>query len=310
MKKLKVLDLFSGIGGFSLGLERTGGFETIVFCEQDKHCNKVLNKHWPNIPIARNIEELYFDTEWDGHCDIIGNCLRDKELCGEESIIYKPQNYFENIDVITGGFPCQDISFAGARNGIKAERSGLWAEYHRLIDEIRPKYAIIENVEYLRKNGLGVVLNDLAGIGYDAEWACIPARAVGYPHQRKRLFIISYPSGQRQYEYIGEERHVQINSEWESASLYDQGKQCESEFIQVRPILSKGTFDNIRDTYPNERTAVSELCRVTDGISKGLDETRRKQRIKQLGNAIVPRIAEIIGKAILEHERSLHEYAG
>lgn len=297
MKKLKVLDLFAGIGGFSLGLETTGGFETIAFCEKDKDCQDVLKNCWPGVPQYEDVSSLkYLRTFYDSQQRI------DINLLGSTDNL--PGDHIEalEIDVLTGGFPCQDISFAGNQKGIKGERSGLWKEYHRLIKEIRPKYAIIENVEHLRKNGLGVVLNDLARIGYDAEWACIPARSVGYPHQRKRLFIISYPSSKRQYEYTGEERHLQTNQEWESATLYSEGQQCESESIKVRPILSKGAFDSIRSSYPDEGAAVSDVCRVTDGIPERPHEADRKRRIKQLGNAIVPRIAEIIGQAILRRE--------
>ncbi len=276
MEKLKVLSLFSGIGGSDLGLERAG-MEVVAFCEKDKHCHKVLSKHWPNIPIFEDVTKL------------------NKELLSNLK-----------IDVIVGGFPCQDISLAGSRKGItKGERSSLWKEYWRIINEIRPRYAIIENVEYLRKNGLGIVLNDLSRIGYDAEWSVITARSVGLPHQRQRLFIISYPCGQRQYEYLGEGRHIQTDKEWEIAKIYSEGEGCQPKPIQIHPILSRGAFDHIRNSFPNQRAAVSSIRRVTDGVPKGLDENRRKQRIKQLGNAIVPQIAEIIGIAILEHEKSL-----
>lgn len=266
MTKLKVLSLFTGIGGADLGLERAD-MEIVAMCEIDKHCQTILKQHWPTVPIYSDIK------------------LLDSTQLGQ-------------IDVIAGGFPCVDISFAGNRNGIHAERSGLWKEYWRLINEIRPKYVIIENVEYLRKNGLGVVLNDLARIGYDAEWSTITAESVGYPHQRKRLFIISYPSGQRQYEYLGERRPLQINKEREIATIYTEGKECQSEFVEICPILSRGTFNDFRNSYPNQGTSVSKLRRVTNGFSSRLDEKNRKQRIKQLGNAIVPRIMEIIGKAI------------
>lgn len=267
----RVLDLFSGIGGFAIGLHKAGGFETTQFCEIDKHAQKVLRKNFPNVPIHDNIKTLT--------CQL------------------------NEYDVICGGFPCVDISIGGAQKGITAERSGLWKEYLRVINEVRPKYAIIENVGQLRKNGLGVVLRDLSRIGYDVEWTCISAQSVGYPHQRERLFIISYPSKQRLNECIREERPLYINEEWKSEETYSEGEECQSESIEVRPILSKGIFDSLRSTYPNEFTSVSSVCRVTDGVSEGSYESRRKQRIKQLGNAIVPRIAEIIGRAIMMKEK-------
>lgn len=202
---------------------------------------------------------------------------------------------------------CTDVSFAGKQKGFFDEqgnrtRSGLWKEYARLIEELRPKYCIIENVGNLRKNGLAIVVADLTRIGYSCEWHTITATSVGYPHQRERLFIISYPSIERQHERFGEERHVQTNQERTSESVQVNREQCKLKPREIRPILSRGTFDRLASSYPDERTSVSSIRRVVDGIPAGLHERRRKQRIKQLGNAVVPRIAQIIGEAILEHE--------
>jgi DNA-cytosine methyltransferase len=164
---LKVLDIFSGIGGFSLGLERAG-METIAFCEIEPFCQNVLEKHWPHTRIFTDIK------------------LLNKELLLRSGIT--------SINVIAGGFPCQDISCAGKQRGIEGERSGLWKEYKRLINELRPEYAIIENVANLRSRGLVTVLQDLWEIGYDAEWHCIPASAIGAPHRRDRIWIIAHPN--------------------------------------------------------------------------------------------------------------------
>lgn len=163
---LKVLDLFSGIGGFSYGLEKTGGFETIAFCEIDKHARKVLTKHWPNVKQYEDITELTYEK------------LQKDNLIPE---------------VISGGFPCQDISVAGKQAGIIGKRSGLWSEFARLIKDVRPKWAIIENVSALKSKGLTLVLQDLAEIGYNAEWHCIPCSALGGLHRRDRVWIIAYP---------------------------------------------------------------------------------------------------------------------
>ena len=141
---MKVLDIFSGIGGFSLGLERAG-METVAFCEIDPHCRKVLENHWPGAPMFTDV----------------------KEIKGKD---------FKDIDVICGGFPCQDISVAGLKKGIKGERSGLWKEFKRIIKEIKPRYALIENVANLRSNGLTEVIKDLWSVGYDCEWHIISAR--------------------------------------------------------------------------------------------------------------------------------------
>lgn len=168
--KLRVLDLFSGIGGFSLGLERTGGFETVAFCEIEEFPRKVLAKHWPNVPCYPDIRQLSADT-----------LIRDGIA----------------VDVICGGFPCQDISSAGKRAGLDGPRSGLWFEYARIIGELRPQFVIVENVAELLGNGMGDVLGSLATLGYDAEWEDIPASAVGAYHDRRRIWILAYSEPNR-----------------------------------------------------------------------------------------------------------------
>ena len=182
--KLKVLDTFSGIGGFSLGLERTGGFETVAFCEIDGHARKVLKKHWPNVPICEDITKL--TTKWLHDQSYLASMDRVMGLHQGAS----PQ--FHNIDVVTGGFPCQDISVAGQKKGLKGERSGLWSQLRRVINEVRPKYAIIENVANLRGLGLSTIIKDLAEIGYSGEWHIISARSIGACHLRERIWIIAW----------------------------------------------------------------------------------------------------------------------
>ncbi len=172
-EKLKVLDLFSGIGGFSLGLE-WAGMETVAFCEIDPHAQRVLARHWPKVPCYDDVTTL-------------------TRARLEADRVRLPE-------VITGGFPCQDLSVAGRRAGIEASRSGLWSEIARLTRELRPRYVIVENVSNLISGPgdqpgrwFGRVLGDLAEIGYDAEWHCIPASAVGAPHGRDRVWVLAYP---------------------------------------------------------------------------------------------------------------------
>lgn len=158
----RVLDLFAGIGGFSLGLERAG-MQTVGFCEIDQFCQQVLAKHWTGVPIHGDITTLAF----------------------------KPGS----ADVITGGFPCQDVSLAGKRAGLAGSRSGLYRELVRAIRVVRPRHAIMENVAALLSDGMGTVLGGLAEIGADAEWDCVPACAVGAPHERDRVWIVAHPHG-------------------------------------------------------------------------------------------------------------------
>ena len=163
MEKLTTGSLFSGIGGLEYGLERTGGFRTIWNCEIEAYPSAVLKKHWPDVPNLGDITKV----DW--------------------SKVAPP-------DIICGGFPCQDISVAGKGRGIKeGTRSGLWLEYAKAIRELRPKYAVIENVAALTRRGLHIVLADLAEAGYDAEWHNISASAVGAWHRRERIFILAYP---------------------------------------------------------------------------------------------------------------------
>jgi DNA (cytosine-5)-methyltransferase 1 len=294
MEKLKVLDLFSGIGGFSLGLERTGGFETIAFCEIDEHCQKVLNNHWPFVPIYDDVERLTKNSRYGSS--------------------HAPTLEMQGIDIICGGFPCQDISVAGKQKGLinkdngEATRSGLWFQYKRLIKEIKPKYVIIENVRNLLSNGLGTVLQDLSEIGYDAEWEIISARDVGACHLRERVWIVAYPY----CNYLREQSRgiIREGGDHQGESGND-GKTRSSNITHPDDFRFWPTFtsekekqfwwaeatSSIRDWWEIE----SSVCRVDDELSKRLDKGR-SQRIKQLGNAVVPAIPQIIGERILYHE--------
>ncbi|AUR84299.1 C-5 cytosine-specific DNA methylase [Vibrio phage 1.052.A._10N.286.46.C3] len=159
---MKVLDLFSGVGGFALGLEYAG-FDIRKFCEIEPHCRRVLSKNFPETPIEDDIKELSIKR-------------------GE-------------YDLICGGFPCQDISIAGKNAGIHGEKSGLWSEYKRLINEGQPKYAIIENVFALLGRGIEVILQDLAEIGYDATWTLYDSKYFGKPQRRRRVYIVAVRDG-------------------------------------------------------------------------------------------------------------------
>jgi DNA (cytosine-5)-methyltransferase 1 len=158
---LTVDSLFAGIGGIELGLEWTEAFRTVWQVERDPYCQRVLAKHWPD-------------------------AVRHEDVCAVGAANLAP------VDLICGGFPCQDISNAGKRAGIDGERSGLWREYARIVRELRPRYVLVENVAALLGRGLGVVLGDLAACGYDAEWSVLSAQNVGAPHLRERLFVIAY----------------------------------------------------------------------------------------------------------------------
>jgi DNA (cytosine-5)-methyltransferase 1 len=242
--KLKVLSLFAGIGGFDLGLERTGGFETVAFCEIDPRARKVLAKHWPEVPC------------YDDVCSLTGDALAGDGIF---------------VDAIVGGFPCQDLSAQGERAGLGGARSGLWFEMARLIGELRPRIVIVENVAELLDSGFGDVLGSLASIGYDAEWHCIPGGAIGAPHLRDRVWVIAHPS---------EEPGLHESDAWKTAQR----------------LLDEPTYWQANPWRPSDPA----ICRMDDGPAERVDRT------EECGNAVVPQIPELIGRAILA---SLEEQA-
>jgi len=251
MSKLRVLSLFAGIGGMELGLERTGGFETVAQCEIDPFCRRVLEKHWPHVKRYEDVRTLTADTlARDG----IG------------------------VDVICGGFSCQNISVAGAawgvNDGLDGDRSGLWYEYARLIEELRPQAVIIENVRNLIRNGLVRVLRSLARIGYDAEWDVLPGPFVGIPQVRERTWIVAYPSGERMAGLLQGVCAGKAGQRWQG---------CEANLFDV----SNSAFGG-DDRFPQPL-----LRGVDDRPAHWVD------RVKACGNAVIPQIPELIGRAIL-----------
>ena len=290
MSKLRVLDLFSGIGGFSLGLERTGGFETVAFCEIEPFCRKVLAKHWPDVRQYDDVRTLSADT------------LRGDGI---------------SVDVICGGFPCQDISVAGRNAGIDGERSGLWVEYARLIGELRPKFVIVENVSALLGRGIDRVLGDLAALGFDAEWHCIPAGAVGAPHIRDRVWIVAYSdsddvgrqqvsgtirgsasSGQNQAEGPDGERYRRGSGDsGQAPNVADADTSGRSDISWGQTLSKRSWLRAIGDTSGWQPEPA--VGRVVDGLSRDMARWR-KRSVEALGNAVVPLIPELIGRAILE----------
>ena len=243
---MKHLDLFSGIGGFSLGLE-AAGMETVAFCEIEPFCQKVLRKHWPDVPIYDDVKELTNERlRADGITD---------------------------IDVISGGFPCQDLSVCGYQEGINADRSGLWSEIARLVGEIRPRYAIVENVTALISGDsgrwFGKVLGDLAEIGYDAEWDCIQPAHVGIPSARDRVWICAYPAKEHVEEVVDKRRLSFKPGGMGADHLSRTGWSVDS----------------------------SRMGRGINGVPDDVD------RFESLGNAVVPQVVEQIGRAIMECEK-------
>jgi len=325
---MKVLDLFSGIGGFSLGLESTGYFQTIAFVEKDKFCRKVLQKNFHNIPIEEDIRNV------------------------------RGERYA--ADVVTGGFPCQPFSVAGKRKGTDDDRY-LWDETIRVVSECKPKWFIGENVEGIININNGMVLrqvqDDLEKEGFQVRCLIIPASGIGAWHQRKRVWIIANSNSGLS---IGENQEIQargntINNgsknvsdtnsdlrKWRGAELKSRDDRewgfCSKEEEQTRDDIWSKTIgcdavlgeENVWNTestglqssFDRQRKrefwgtgtsgeqcqetwwqTESRICGVPHGISFELDKNRAN-RIKSLGNSIVPQIARELGLAIVAAEQN------
>jgi DNA (cytosine-5)-methyltransferase 1 len=272
MSTLRLLDTFSGIGGFSYAAERiVGGFETVAFVEREPYCQQILHKHWPSVPIYDDITA------------------------------FNPQPY--SADVVCGGFPCQDISTAGKQAGIKeGTRSGLFYELMRVIRLVRPQYVILENVAAILANGLDTVLGELAQAGFDAEWSCIPASAVGACHQRDRWWLVAYTKGM-----FGDGSALGHGGQFEQFSVSQFGgssRQSNVAYANNTGLQRQRTEHQLSESS-GERTPpwgsggpmlspewggyISKpvLCRGDDGLSGRVD------RLRALGNAVVPQVAAI-----------------
>jgi DNA (cytosine-5)-methyltransferase 1 len=318
---LKLLDLFSGIGGFSLGMEATNRIKTIAFVEKDKFCQKVLNKNFKNIPIEEDIRNV------------------------------KGSNY--TADIVSGGFPCQPFSVAGKRRGKDDDRY-LWDETIRVVAETKPKYFVGENVEGIINISNGTVLQqiqqDLEKEGFQVQCLVIPASGVGAWHQRKRVWIIAHSNSNRNTNEIarsnGEKKKIQREHRQEDSSAWKfirtntndvpntnikglQGLNNKQQSSQQEQ--RQFTDKNNENVWNTESTGLqsssnrqgegkfwgtstpgiqcqaswwetqSKLCGIPYGLSARLDKDRTN-RIKALGNSIVPLIAYEIGKAIISAE--------
>lgn len=274
---LRVGSLFSGAGLCDLGFHMAG-YSHIFFCEIDPFCRSVLSRHWPGIPIFADVRCMDVPATPD-------------------------------VDVLVGGFPCQDVSCSGKRAGISTQtRSGLWYEYKRIIEIKRPRYAVIENVKGLLSRGMEAVLQDLSDIGYDAEWQCLPASTFGAPHLRERIFIVAYPHSHA----VNQHGRIFVADNADLEHLYQLGSV--SDWLGIR--IERTQKKTIRQAYRG-----TTLCRVDDGSSEGLDEpggeesrlcgvSRIKEdtykkwlpMLKALSNGILPQQAHFVASCILRAE--------
>jgi DNA (cytosine-5)-methyltransferase 1 len=306
---LRIIDTFSGIGGFSLAARWVGGFQTVQFVEWEPYCQRILAQHFP-----------------------------DTSIHGDISTFFPAAG---TADVVCGGFPCQDISTAGKQAGIKqGTRSGLFYELMRVVRTVRPSYVVMENVAAITSNGLGTVLGELAEAGFDAEWACIPASAVGACHQRDRWWLVAYAND----SHITAEQQ-EHRQQWQAAAADGGGDRDAANTEGGRRRTGKGQGasqaghqepgagdhgagsdaanpngqrqqeqhpaaiadrsgwpcwgDAPRSLNSDWRSYLSEpiLRRGDDGLSGRVD------RLKALGNAVVPQVAMIPLQRVLDHHR-------
>ncbi len=232
-----VLDLFSGIGGFSLGLH-WAGFRTVAFCEADPFCRSILARHWPHVPIYPDIRAL------DGE-RLRADGIRPSLVCG--------------------GFPCQDASLAGRGAGLDGARTGLWSEMARLVGECRPRWVVAENVPGLRSRGADRVIADLAALGYESWPLVVGAVHAGAPHRRRRLFVVA--------------RDAAADAGGARLEVRQSGPARATPRVPVER----------RGRWPAE----PGVRRVDDGFPLRVD------RVRALGNAVVPSVGAMIGRAIL-----------
>lgn len=287
---MRIGSLFSGIGGLELGLEAAiPGAHTLWQCELDPHCRAVLAHHWPSATRYTDVTRLQ-------------------------------PSALAPVDILCGGFPCQDVSLAGEGAGLEGQRSGLWFEYLRIIEALRPRYVVIENVLGLVRRGLDVVVGGLEHLNYTVEGTRIRAGDVGAPHRRERVFILAYAHREGQPQQGGAIRQERGRAGDSGESLADTH----------RPGLEEQQHGEARELSPPLRahagSAESGVVRPADGVPGWLDQARwplgqgeaqheweaartvaprsvprRTQRIKMLGNSVVPQCAYIVGRRITQH---------
>lgn len=264
---MRIGSLFSGIGGLELGLERSGLGETVWQVEQSQFCRNVLARHWPNA-------ERYEDVKEVGKTNLAP------------------------VDVICGGFPCQDVSSAGNRAGLSGHRSGLWFEFARIVAELGPRWVIVENVSSGARLWVDSVRGQLERLGYETLPIPLSAQDVGAPHIRGRIFIIAHSDGEPiriEPKRIAAKREA-VQGQGQAKSL-DNGENGIASHSQPTSTINAQTprlpkLAGIAPTWP----APPDLCGVVNGVSGKLDRDRNRA----LGNAVVPQCAEVIGWIVRE----------
>jgi len=264
---VRVLDLFSGVGGFSLGLERAG-MTTVAFCEIEPFCRAVLRKHWPDVPQFEDV----------------------RKLRGED---------VGPVDLVCGGYPCQPFSTAGERRGAEDDRH-LWPEMRRIISECRPDWVLAENVAGHVSMGLDDVLSDLGALGYASRAFVIPACAVDASHRRDRVWIVAHSARVQQGREIEWTKRKRTGPRSEPVPLADtvsirqQGQRQSFHACDQEALGDWQATEPVNGCLGSKWLPEPGVGRVANGVPNRVD------RLKALGNAVVPQVVEIIGRAIMQ----------
>lgn len=277
---MKIGSLFSGIGGLELGLERAGVGQVVWQCEVDSFCRQVLAKHWPNV---ERFEDVTQPRTWPA------------------------------VDLICGGFPCQDVSSAGARRGLSGARSGLWFHFARVVEEVRPSWVVVENVASGKRLWLPTVKAQLESLGYRVRAFSLSAADVGAPHLRRRVFVVAHPGSLELREQPGRSGGTHGEGSLLAADTGEErrahgdadgyGESARSVDVEVGGVPSVASGASAWATPP-------EFRGVDDGLPDGLDDDVRRSRLHALGNAVVPQCAETIGRVIVAMQRQSEEQKG
>lgn len=258
---MRIGSLFSGIGGLELGLERAGVGHVVWQCEIDSFCRQVLAKHWPNV---ERFEDVTKPREWPA------------------------------VDLICGGFPCQDVSSAGKRRGIDdGPKSSLWKHFRDIVEAVRPAWVVVENVTSGAKLWLRRIRHDLHMLGYRTTAFALSAADVGAPHLRRRIFVVAHPRGIELREQSGRgersngEGPVFVAGAREARAAHGDADR-DGEVAELRGVASGASA----------WASPPEFRGVDDGVPRRLD------RLRALGNAVVPQCAEVIGRMIVEQRRA------
>ena len=301
MSGLRVLDLFSGIGGFSLGLE-AAGMTTVGFCERDPYCRKILAKHWPGIPIHEDITEL------DAH------------------------GYYGSVDLVCGGFPCQPFSVAGKQRGAEDDRA-LWPEMLRVIRQVSPRYVIGENVAGIIPMELDNVLSDLESARYTTEAFVVPACAVDAPHRRDRVWVLAYANRKSEPDGSVDEQRLVADAKGADGGISRSGYESDARGkTSERRTYSEGPWRNgqaVADSHSKRIQGGQDIGNAESIGTRSNEQLERRDnnpepaiwlpepnvgrlangvpdrthRLKALGNAVVPQLVQAIGELVIEHDR-------